>query len=433
MKNHRSVNTEFGSKAHVSRTALLLVGSLGLFGTGTLVQESLAGGNSKNNTVSIFAADGTTTPSFFCGGSQVMAKAEFAGNSFHLEWFDGSQNKQHQSPSYTTSPVSETFQPTTGGTWAVVLVQENPVRVLQTVTFEVDNEAPAAANLSASAGHYAPVAINLTATDNCPSTLSYSVVSNPSHGSLGNVDSTGKVTYTPNGSFSGVDSFTFQAKDGAQNAATATVAINVAENHAPTIAAISPQTVAIGANLAFIVPAADADAGDSLTYSIVDSSNLGVAINSATGVITWSPQSAAIGYVMVHVTDRSGASCETGFSLSTKAATSLSVNHYPVLTVPAGTQYVNLGEALTLNVSATDIDDGQNLAYSVRFVSLNGVALDPSSLGMNVQKVDNNNATFTWTPQAPAVVPGTYKVKIGVCDDAPRPYGAEKILYIVVQ
>ena len=60
-------------------------------------------------------------------------------------------------------------------------------------------------------------------------TLTAAIVTNPSHGTLGNIDqNTGIVTYTPNPNFTGDDSFTFKVNDGkADSSNTATVNVNV--------------------------------------------------------------------------------------------------------------------------------------------------------------------------------------------------------------
>jgi len=71
----------------------------------------------------------------------------------------------------------------------------------------------------------APVAITLTATDSDGNPLTYSIVSNPAHGSLSGTAP--HVTYTPTSGFVGTDNFTFQAHDGQFNSNIATITINV--------------------------------------------------------------------------------------------------------------------------------------------------------------------------------------------------------------
>src|SRR5207249_8466654 len=58
--------------------------------------------------------------------------------------------------------------------------------------------------------------------------LSYSVVANPTHGTLTSFNSsTGAFSYTPAADYHGPDSFTFKANDGTVDSNTATVSITV--------------------------------------------------------------------------------------------------------------------------------------------------------------------------------------------------------------
>ena len=72
------------------------------------------------------------------------------------------------------------------------------------------------------------LAITLTATDPDLDPLSYSIVSNPSNGTLSGTAP--NVFYTPNLGFTGTDSFTFEANDGvvSSNMATITLTVNPA-------------------------------------------------------------------------------------------------------------------------------------------------------------------------------------------------------------
>lgn len=69
------------------------------------------------------------------------------------------------------------------------------------------------------------VPITLIATDGNHHSLTYTIASNPTHGTLSGTPP--NVTYTPNSGFSGSDSFTFQAQDGSINSNIATVSISV--------------------------------------------------------------------------------------------------------------------------------------------------------------------------------------------------------------
>jgi DNA/RNA endonuclease G (NUC1) len=94
---------------------------------------------------------------------------------------------------------------------------------------------PGTANQLAGTTEDAPVQITLNAARSNSHTLTFSIVSGPTNGSLGSVSAasctggscTATVTYTPGADYSGPDSFTFRASDGAIQSNTSTVSITV--------------------------------------------------------------------------------------------------------------------------------------------------------------------------------------------------------------
>jgi Bacterial Ig domain len=100
----------------------------------------------------------------------------------------------------------------------------------QTVTLNVDaNAAPTCASKTVSVSHATAVSIPLSCTDaNSGQTLTLFVATSPSHGSLSTTDGT-QVTYKPNSTFGGTDSFTYRASDGqGGQSPAATVTLKVA-------------------------------------------------------------------------------------------------------------------------------------------------------------------------------------------------------------
>jgi len=75
---------------------------------------------------------------------------------------------------------------------------------------------------------YNPLNIILQATDLNNDTLTYSIVDNPTHGGLSDVN-INSVTYTPNTGFLGTDTFTFKAYDGKAYSNVANVSIDIYE------------------------------------------------------------------------------------------------------------------------------------------------------------------------------------------------------------
>ena len=76
------------------------------------------------------------------------------------------------------------------------------------------------------------ITIDLSASDVDEDTLTYSIVSGVSRGTLGTIINN-QVDYTPDANYTGIDSFTFKANDGILESNTATISITV--NPPPTI------------------------------------------------------------------------------------------------------------------------------------------------------------------------------------------------------
>src|SRR2546426_6482513 len=126
-----------------------------------------------------------------------------------------------------------------------------------TLTVAAVNDAPVAANQPVTTNEDTAKAITLTATDIDSATLTFSIVANPTHGTLGTLGAaactpsgagsscTAAVTYTPAANYFGADSFTFKTNDTKLDSNVATVSLTVASvNDLPTITAITRKTTA---------------------------------------------------------------------------------------------------------------------------------------------------------------------------------------------
>jgi len=104
-------------------------------------------------------------------------------------------------------------------------VNTDPVN--KTITFNVTsvNDTPVANAQPVSTQEDTNKAIILTGSDTEGSLLTYSIVTQPTHGIL--IGSPPNVTYDPNSNYNGPDSFTFRVNDGSLNSAPAAVTINV--------------------------------------------------------------------------------------------------------------------------------------------------------------------------------------------------------------
>ncbi len=97
------------------------------------------------------------------------------------------------------------------------------------------NSPPTAADLAVSTPQDTALGVTLAATDDSTCELTFSIVTGPTHGSLGAIgpnpcasnSDTASVLYTPTAAYVGPDSFTYRAFDGTDFSAPATVSITV--------------------------------------------------------------------------------------------------------------------------------------------------------------------------------------------------------------
>jgi hypothetical protein len=169
------------------------------------------------------------------------------------------------------------------------------------------NDAPVAANASASGNEDTVINGKVSATDvdNTAGQLSYNLVGTnggAAHGTLV-FHADGTFTYTPASNFNGSDSFSFKANDGAldSNVATESLTIN-AVNDAPVNTVPGPLNAQNGLDAAIIgLAVSDVDAVSLTTSLHVDHGTLSVAavggatvIGSGTGTVTLSGSVAQI-------------------------------------------------------------------------------------------------------------------------------------------
>ncbi|MFT5324549.1 MAG: hypothetical protein ACI8P0_002411, partial [Planctomycetaceae bacterium] len=209
------------------------------------------------------------------------------------------------------------------------------------------------------------------------------LVSGPTDGTL-DLETDGSFTYSPDGDFAGVDSFTYKTNDGSldSNTATVTITVNPINDFAPVITsngggASASTNVAENTTAVTTVTATDADLpGDTLTYSISGGADSGkFSINGTTGDLTFAvapdfetPTDVGtdnVYDVIVEVSD--GTFTDT----QSIAVTVTAVNdNTPTITSDGGgaSAALNVAENATAvtTVTATDADlPGDTLTYSI--------------------------------------------------------------------
>ena len=167
-----------------------------------------------------------------------------------------------------------------------------------TITVKPVNDAPVAQNQGVGTGKDTPLSITLTATDidTATANLTYIIVTPPSHGTLSGSGATR--TYTPDSNFSGADSFTFKANDGALDSNLATISITVGSSNNAPVAVDDSATTEENTPLDIAVLSNDTDAeGDALSIVRVTttSSTHGAVTIQPNGTLRFVPDAAFVG------------------------------------------------------------------------------------------------------------------------------------------
>jgi len=229
-----------------------------------------------------YSVDMTTGASDVEGSNltyQMLSTDNLTGSYSH----DGSSGTgtYTSSANFTGSAGYITYRASDGTDWS------HPNTSGGKININITNDAPVASAVSVSTNEDTAKAITLSATDGDGHSLTYSIVSNPSNGSLGNISGT-SVTYTPNANYNGTDTFTYKANDGPADSNTATVTVTVvAVEDLPVSSAVNTSTNEDTAK-AITLSATDND-GDSLTYSIVSNPSNGSLGNVSGSGVTYTP------------------------------------------------------------------------------------------------------------------------------------------------
>lgn len=163
------------------------------------------------------------------------------------------------------------------------------------ITVHPVNGIPSVRDTSVRTNEDESVMVTLVADDADSDSLTFTIVSQPSHGTLGEIEPlnsiSATVVYTPQADYNGTDSFTFAAGDGEEHSdvATADITIN-AVNDAP-IANDQSLTANAGQPIRITLTGTDAD-DDSLTFSIVEDVEHG----TLSPVVSATNESATVNY-----------------------------------------------------------------------------------------------------------------------------------------
>jgi VCBS repeat-containing protein len=235
------------------------------------------------------------------------------------------------------------------------------------ITVRSINDAPVAGDEAYATAEDTPLVIaapGLLATDTDVEgdLMTTVLVNGPEHGAL-TLNSDGSFTYTPDLNFNGIDSFSYQAKDGQtdSNVAMVTLTINPV-NDAPlaqddTFTTAEDVTLTVTPNG---VLANDTDVeGDSLTGVLVSGPKHGSLTLNADGSFTYTPD------LNFNGSDSFTYKANDGFADSNVATVAISITSVNDVSVAQGAAFNTAEDTpLSASVAATDVD-GDPLTFSV--------------------------------------------------------------------
>ena len=256
---------------------------------------------------------------------------------------------------------------------------------------------------------------DVEATDPDPGdTLTFSLETAPAGATID--ASSGLISWTPSAVQVGVNNFTVRVTDDGAGALfdEQSFSVTVSDiNQPPTITSSPVITAAVGQTYSYDVEATDPDPGDTLTFSL-EVAPLGASINSASGLISWTPTAAQLGAnaFIVRVTDDGAGplSVDQNFTVTVTGNQPPTITSTPVTTATENQLY-------SYDVEATDPDPGDTLTFSLE-VAPAGATIDASS------------GLISWTPSAAQT--GAIDFTVRVTDDGAGALFAEQSFTVTV-
>ena len=286
---------------------------------------------------------------------------------------------------------SFTFVPTANfnGTVTINFTVEDPSGATSsgvlTINVTAVNDVPTAVNGTGTGAEDAAITGSLAplVNDVDGDTLTYSLDSQASNGTVSINSATGAYTYTPNANFNGNDSFTFAVSDGNGGVVTATVNLTVTPvNDAPVASALTVNATEDQVLNGTLPAATDVD-GDTVTYALNTGAANGTVTVNGNGSFIYVPNANFNGTDAFTYTVSDGNGGSSTYTVTVNVA---NVNDVPVGANGAATT----AEDVVLNgnlPAATDLD-GDTLTYALATGPANGTV------------VVNANGSYTYTPAA---------------------------------
>ena len=253
---------------------------------------------------------------------------------------------------------------------------------LTTVAINVTpvNDPPVANNIEITTMEDMPTPVLLAGFDPDGDSLTYSIVTKPSNGTLSGTEP--NITYIPNMNFNGLDSFTFRVSDGTLNSIPGTVSLMVNPVDDPPVANGTNVTVPEDTVSHIMLTGSDPD-GDPLTYTVLRNPTHGTLRGTAPSLTyTPDPNFSWLDSFTFRVND--------GKSDSVPATVLISVT--PVNDPPTAKDdkiVTKEDTPATIDVLANDFDVDNEL-----------ITISEFTQGKNGSVKINDDSTLTYTPNA---------------------------------
>ena len=236
-----------------------------------------------------------------------------------------------------------------------------------TISVTAVNDAPVVSALEYTIDEAGSQVLAFASTDAESDSVTYSISTSPSNGTVTSVD--GVFTYTHDGSESTSDSFEYIANDGTADSQPVTVSITLNPiNDAPVVSA-GTLSLNEGSNATLTLSASDAE-GDAMTFAIATAPSNGTATVDENGVVTYTHDGSETTSDSFTFTSSDGTLTS---SAGTVTVTVAAVNDAPVIS--ADTFTVDQFDELTFDIPATDAE-GNSLTFTVEADPSQGTLLD---------------------------------------------------------
>lgn len=272
-----------------------------------------------------------------------------------------------------------------------------------TVTIDVlpVNDAPVSQDINLITDEDTPVAGQVTGTDIEGDSLTFTIATPATHGSVSLDPDTGSFIYTPNADYNGNDSFVVTVDDGNGGTTTSVVTIGVLPvNDAPVAADLNlttPEDVPVSGT----IQASDVD-GDTLSYTLTGAPGNGsVNLNPVTGTFIYTPGAGYVGTdsFVVTVNDGNGGTATSTVTIGVQPVVPVPVNQAPI----ANDDSIVTDEdtAVIIAVRANDSDpEGDSLSVSAVTQGANGSVVIDGVTGNPIYTPDAGfvgSDSFTYT------------------------------------